>query len=82
MSFLTMALHVTAFTVEGIYIKTLKHSSFPGEILPVGGSPFDFRRPTRLGDVIPLLNATGYDNNFCLRGPTGVRLAARYKTKH
>jgi aldose 1-epimerase len=54
-----------------------------GEIRPVAGTPFDFRRPVAIGARIdapdPQLEAAGgYDHNFVLRGPSGeLRLAAR-----
>ncbi len=52
-----------------------------GEILPVEGTPFDFRTPKRVGRDIdkphPLLEiGGGYDCNFILRG-AGLRRAAR-----
>ena len=43
-----------------------------GEILPVEGTPFDFRTPKVLADVVDdttfdqIANATGVDHNFCL----------------
>jgi len=42
-----------------------------GEIRNVDGTPFDFRTPHAIGDSIQsaydqILNATGYDHNFCL----------------
>ena len=43
-----------------------------GEILPVEGTPFDFRTPRVLSEVIndttfeQIANATGVDHNFCL----------------
>jgi aldose 1-epimerase len=42
-----------------------------GEIRKVEGTPFDFRTPHAVGDSIQskydqILNATGYDHNFCL----------------
>lgn len=42
-----------------------------GEIRPVEGTPFDFRKPHAVGDSIlsqydQIRNATGYDHNFCL----------------
>lgn len=54
-----------------------------GEIRPVAGSAFDFRRPTPIGahiqDPDPLLTqAKGYDQNFVINGTPGtLRLAAR-----
>ena len=42
-----------------------------GEVLPVEGTPMDFRTPHALGDSIKstyqqIQNATGYDHNWCL----------------
>ncbi|MCR5821101.1 MAG: galactose mutarotase [Bacteroidaceae bacterium] len=43
-----------------------------GEILPVEGTPFDFRTPKALSEVVndttfeQIKNATGVDHNFCL----------------
>lgn len=53
-----------------------------GEIVPVDGSPFDFRRPTAIGDRIgqensQLKNGGGYDHNWVLNKTTnGVELIA------
>ncbi|WP_328990710.1 galactose mutarotase [Kribbella sp. NBC_01245] len=55
-----------------------------GQIAPVTGTPFDFRRPTAIGarirdDHPQLVIGRGYDHNFVLgeAGKDGVRLAAR-----
>jgi aldose 1-epimerase len=54
-----------------------------GELAPVDGTPFDFRRETAIGDRIdsdhPQLKASlGYDHNFVLtRRGDGLELAAR-----
>ena len=55
-----------------------------GEILPVTGTPFDFRRPTRIGARIgeshaQLRYGRGYDHNWVLdrRGNAGLVHAAR-----
>ncbi len=50
-----------------------------GEIADVSGTVFDLRTPTRLGDVIDdnMLTLGGFDHNFCIRGPTGKRFAAK-----
>eukprot|EP00918_Siedleckia_nematoides_P031572 GHVU01068344.1.p1 GENE.GHVU01068344.1~~GHVU01068344.1.p1 ORF type:complete len:431 (-),score=46.01 GHVU01068344.1:159-1451(-) len=50
-----------------------------GEIKDVTSTVFDLREPTRLGDVIKnvTVKGDGYDSNFCVRGPTGKRFAAR-----
>jgi aldose 1-epimerase len=54
-----------------------------GEIAAVGGTPFDFRKPTAIGARInndhPQLKAgKGYDHNWVLnRKGTGTQLAAR-----
>jgi aldose 1-epimerase len=54
-----------------------------GELAPVEGTPFDFRKPTvigkRINDNHPQLKiAGGYDHNWVLRGANGeVKTAAR-----
>ena len=54
-----------------------------GELKPVAGTPFDFRRLTAIGarigqDDEQLKRGGGYDHNFVLRGKPGeLRLAAR-----
>jgi aldose 1-epimerase len=53
-----------------------------GEVMPVAGTPFDFREPAPIGsrigaDDAQLARAGGYDHNFVLRGGDGLRLAAR-----
>ena len=57
-----------------------------GEILPVEGTPFDFRAPTPIGariraDHPQLRIGQGYDHNWVLRGgaEAGVRRAARLR---
>ncbi len=54
-----------------------------GDLAPVEGTPFDFRKPTvigkRINDNFPQLKiAGGYDHNFVLRGSNGeMKTAAR-----
>ena len=54
-----------------------------GELRPVVGTPFDFRRPTAIGDRIEqddeqLQRGCGYDHNFVLNHPAGrLDLVAR-----
>lgn len=56
-----------------------------GEIAPVEGTPFDFRKPTAVGERIrdardpQLVLGRGYDHNYVLNGKAGgaPRLAAR-----
>lgn len=55
-----------------------------GEIAPVEGTPFDFRKPKPIGrdigaDDVQIERGGGYDHNFALRGDSGgvPRLAAR-----
>jgi aldose 1-epimerase len=54
-----------------------------GELAPVAGTPFDFRKPTAIGARIDqahpqLKNGLGYDHNWALnRGGSGLQLAAR-----
>jgi aldose 1-epimerase len=54
-----------------------------GELVPVAGTPFDFRTPTAIGarianDDVQLKRGRGYDHNFVLtRQGDGLSLAAR-----
>jgi aldose 1-epimerase len=53
-----------------------------GEIAPVAGTPFDFRRPTPIGARIgvpheQLARGAGYDHTFVLQGAPGLRRAAQ-----
>jgi aldose 1-epimerase len=54
-----------------------------GEIRTVGGTPFDFRKPMKIGDRIDAADEQikfggGYDHNFVLNGKAGtLRQAAR-----
>jgi aldose 1-epimerase len=55
-----------------------------GEIKPVAGTPFDFRKPTAVGMRIrdardpQMVIGRGYDHNYVLNGKSGaLRLAAR-----
>ena len=63
-----LTIHADAYTpVDSMLIPT-------GEIVPVEGTPFDFRRPTPIGARIDaphdqLVNGSGYDHNFVLRTP-------------
>ncbi len=63
-----------------------------GEIIPVEGTPMDFRTPHAVGDsinsqYIQIQNATGYDHNFCLntfkdgKGDDTVVCASLYSPK-
>jgi aldose 1-epimerase len=52
-----------------------------GELAPVEGTPFDFRKPTAIGarihaDNPQLKMAKGYDHNFVLNGPHDLAHAA------
>ena len=52
-----------------------------GKVLPVAGTPFDFREPKKIGqdiekDDVQLKNCGGYDHNFCLPGDDTLREAA------
>ena len=66
-----VTLHASRFTpVDEQLIPT-------GECLPVDGTPFDFRRPRRIGDALqhdhPQLRfAGGFDHNFVLDAATGT----------
>ncbi len=72
-----LTLHADRYTPIGAdFIPT-------GALLPVAGTPLDFRAPTRIGARIregdeQLRLAQGYDHNFVLnRGDEGLVLAAR-----
>jgi aldose 1-epimerase len=52
-----------------------------GELAPVAGTPFDFRRPTPIGARIDsaheqLRRGAGYDHTFVVQGAPGLRRAA------
>ncbi len=72
-----MQIHADAFTA------TDEELIPTGELIPVEGTPMDFKNPTVIGarieqDYAPLRLAGGYDHNYCLTGRTGVmREAAR-----
>ena len=53
-----------------------------GELAPVEGTPFDFRRATRIGERIAdhnvqLRRAGGYDHNWAMGDPGTMKLAAK-----
>ena len=50
-----------------------------GKIAPVGGTPVDFRKPTRVGERFGQLRKglNGYDHNFVLSGGRRLKKAAR-----
>lgn len=60
-----------------------EHGTPNGELRPVAGTPFDYRKPTPIGMHINdsdtlLQRAHGYDVNFVINGtPGSLRLAAR-----
>jgi aldose 1-epimerase len=65
----TLAVDATAFTpVDAVLIPT-------GEVRDVAGTPFDLRRPRRLGDGVAALasegRGDGYDHNLWLAGAVG-----------
>lgn len=71
-------------TVNGDAITAGDESNTPtGEIRPVAGTAFDFRKPTpigaRINDPDPAITrAKGYDQNYVINGKPGtLRLAAR-----
>ena len=59
-----------------------------GEILPVNGTPLDFRKPVRLGDVLhsgfpQIAMRQGLDMNFVINGEPGtLRRAAKLADPH
>ncbi|MFT6575684.1 MAG: aldose 1-epimerase [Akkermansiaceae bacterium] len=55
-------------------------TSIPTGIAPVAGTPFDFTKPTRIGDRIDqeneqLKNGIGYDHNFVLKDTRDGKMA-------
>ena len=66
------------------YTPTDKKSIPTGEIRPVAGTAFDFRKEKPIGrdigtDDEQLINCKGYDHNFCLnKNPSGVPAASAY----
>jgi aldose 1-epimerase len=71
-------------TVNADAITAVDDKNVPnGEMRPVAGTAFDFRKPTpigaHIGDPDPaLVRAKGYDQNFAINGRSGtLRLAAR-----
>lgn len=58
------------------------HLITTGEILPVAGSPFDFRQPKVIGrDIAQLTSCAhdavgGFDHNWCIDGAEGCLRAA------
>ncbi|WP_216326997.1 aldose epimerase family protein [Deinococcus aestuarii] len=69
-------------TVQADHITPVDETLIPtGELLAVGGTPFDFRQGTAVGarvnqDDEQLGFAGGYDHNFVLRGGEGLKAAA------
>lgn len=43
-----------------------------GAILPVAGTPFDFRRERPLGPALDGVGDGGFDHNWCLNGPADI----------
>jgi aldose 1-epimerase len=72
-------------SIEADHVTPTDATQIPtGEVRPVAGTPFDFTRPTPIGERIraadeQLLIARGYDHNWVLRAPVGdaMRPAAR-----
>ena len=62
-------------------VNFLFSNSWSGAISSVEGTVFDLRSSRQLADVINDVEDGGFDHNFCLRGPTGSRMAARYNLK-
>ena len=71
-------------TINADYITPVDSVLIPtGELMPVAGTPFDFNRPTAIGDRVnddneQLRCGNGYDHNWVLRRSTAddVELAA------
>jgi aldose 1-epimerase len=77
--------HELALVADGY--TPIDHAAIPlGTILPVAGTPFDFRQPHAIGAMIDrddeqLRNGRGYDHNFVLNKPRrkAATLAARLR---
>ncbi len=70
--------------IDADSITPIDETSIPtGEFMPVEGTPFDFRKPKKIGldindDDQQIRNGQGYDHNFVLNGKAGtLRLVAR-----
>ena len=70
--------------INADYITRVDKTLIPtGELWPVGGTPFDFRQPTPIGDRIDadheqIKYGGGYDHNFVINGEAGqLRWCAR-----
>ena len=65
-------------TLDADRYTPIDSTSIPtGELPPVAGTPFDFRKPTAIGARIDqpdaqLKNGRGYDHNFVLNRPAGA----------
>lgn len=55
-----------------------------GEIAPVAGTPFDFRKPTRIGSRIDRLKPQpgGFDHNYVIDGHDGGKLVPAARVSH
>ncbi len=74
-------MHHEIFINADAFTPVNRHLIPTGERRPVGGTPFDFRKPSTIGaridqDDEQLKLALGYDHNFVLNG-SGMRLAVR-----
>lgn len=53
--------------VELIHFRIIYEKNVTGGFVPVSGTVFDLRLPTKLSDVIHKVpNSPGYDHNFCI----------------
>ncbi|XP_055337565.1 galactose mutarotase-like [Paramacrobiotus metropolitanus] len=57
--------HIVSIAAES-YLPVNENSIPTGEIVPVQGTIYDFRKGRRLGDAIPTTPDNGYDHYFCL----------------
>jgi len=68
-------------TIDADSFVAIDSESIPtGELTPVTGTPFDFRRPRPIGERIAqpdkqLRHGSGYDHNFVLNKPAGKALS-------
>ena len=59
---------VDPLRIGGRPIAYMRSQGFTGRILPVAGTPLDFRRPAAVGGRLARLDIGGYDHNYVIDG--------------
>lgn len=56
------------YRASSFFFSQINHESdLSGKFIPVTGTVFDLRVPTKMGDVINKIpNSPGYDHNYCV----------------